>query len=151
MRNDTEGTTVITTFPDFDIGTVRGRRQNTTRILVVQMTPIVHKASPFTRLSRRNGFPNSVPWTGAQEGIYFGQLFQQLFLILLTETPGDNENLAPAFRLISTRLDNGVNRLLLSFFNKRTRIDDNNVGLRRIVGHAHVFILQNPQHDFRIY
>ena len=150
MGDDAERAAVVAAFADLDIGTVFRRRPQAARILVIEMTDVIHVAGFAAFLDRIDGFPDAVPRTGPQQGIDFRHFFHQVLFVLLAQAARDDEDLTFPFCLVAGGLQYRINGFLLGFFNERTRIDDDDIRLGQVFRNLHMAVTKDAQHDFRI-
>ncbi len=73
---------------------------------------------------------------GAEEVIDLGQVLREAFAVALHEAAGDDERLALAGLLVLGELENVVDGLLLGGFEEGAGVDDDDLGVLRVLRRA---------------
>ena len=170
-RDDAEGALVVAALGDLDVGVMPRRREQTRRVRVVDVGRArlrrgrrglgigdwglvgAHEVQrPRFRPARsaRDRADNLRHLAGAEHGVDLRDLLLQLIAIALRHAAGDDEPPAGAVFLVLGHFENRVDRLLLRRIDECARVDDDHVGVRRILRQLVPRPLREPEHHFGV-
>ena len=86
----------------------------------------------------------------AEEVVDLGHLLGELARVALRQAPGDDELLAGADLLVLGELEDGVDRLLLRLADEAARVDDDDLGLVRLVDDAPAAAGRDAEHHLGV-
>jgi hypothetical protein len=86
----------------------------------------------------------------AEQVIDLGQLVRELVRMTLTQATGHDELLAAAFFLVACQIEDRVDRLLARRVDEAAGVDDDDLGVTRVVDVLVAFALGHPQHDLGV-
>ena len=87
----------------------------------------------------------------AHKGVDLGQQIRQIIAETLGKAAGDNECLVGLMRLAQfIRFKDDIDTFFLSRIDKGAGVDDERVGLSRVVYDLDAILKQRPKHDLRI-
>src|ERR1051325_586378 len=138
LWNKTKSAGPIAAFGDFDEGVMRGRRQNTRRRFVVEISrALIAERNDWKRA--RVGFriangEDVIYLAGADESIHLGQRRFQVVAITFDQTAGHDQSRRFAVGLQARRFENGIDRFLLGRVDETAGVDDEGVGLVGVSG-----------------
>ena len=88
----------------------------------------------------------------AHEGVHFGKELGQFVAKTLRQAAGDDQALAAVLRLAHFGgFEDGVHAFLLRGVNERAGVDDDDIGLRGVIGDLDAVLQQRAEHDLGVH
>ena len=147
-RNGTEATRAIAPFRDFHIGAVYGFGEDPRVIRAHRvLRRVADQHAFFPTLEDRVQLQHVAR---AEEVIDLGHFSLELLRVPLRQASCNDEFLAGAPFLVGPHLENRVDRFFFGGPDEAARVDDNHLGLSRIIHVSEARLVADPEHDLGV-